>query len=460
MKQYSIVRAVVLVAVLGTCAPAATRGQPAELERAVRERSAAVEQKVIKWRRDVHQHPELGDQEARTARLVAEHLKGLGLEVRTGVGRTGVVGVLRGAKPGRTVALRADMDALPVKEPDGLPFASKAKQSYLGKEVDVMHACGHDAHTAMLMGVAEVLAGMKDQLPGTVLFIFQPAEEGPSLFTPASGKKWGAKLMLEEGAFKDPKPEAVFGLHVMPGPLGQVSYRSGATAASSDDLEITVTGRQGHGGMPWNTVDPVTTTALVISGLQTVVSRRANLTASPAVLTIGTINGGTRANIVPDKVVMTGTIRTYDEQVRAQVGRDVKLTAEKIAESAGARAEVRVTPMYAVTVNDPALTAAMAPALKRAADGNVAESPLAGASEDFSFYAQEVPGLYVFLGVTPKDQDPAKAAANHNPRFFVDEQALQVGVRTTATLAVNFLATKAESPGPAKPPRPFVHEDD
>ena len=460
MKQYSIVRAVVLVAVLGTCAPAATRGQPAELERAVRERSAAVEQKVIKWRRDVHQHPELGDQEARTARLVAEHLKGLGLEVRTGVGRTGVVGVLRGAKPGRTVALRADMDALPVKEPDGLPFASKAKQSYLGKEVDVMHACGHDAHTAMLMGVAEVLAGMKDQLPGTVLFIFQPAEEGPSLFTPASGKKWGAKLMLEEGAFKDPKPEAVFGLHVMPGPLGQVSYRSGATAASSDDLEITVTGRQGHGGMPWNTVDPVTTTALVISGLQTVVSRRANLTASPAVLTIGTINGGTRANIVPDKVVMTGTIRTYDEQVRAQVGRDVKLTAEKIAESAGARAEVRVTPMYAVPVNDPALTAAMAPALKRAADGNVAESPLAGASEDFSFYAQEVPGLYVFLGVTPKDQDPAKAAANHNPRFFVDEQALQVGVRTTATLAVNFLATKAESPGPAKPPRPFVHEDD
>jgi len=256
-------------------------GDDAAIEADVRNRAAAIEEKVITWRRDIHQHPELADQETRTSRVVAEHLRTLGMEVRTGVARTGVVGVLKGGKPGRTVALRADMDALPVKEPDGLPFASKARQPYLGKEVDVMHACGHDAHTAMLMGVAEVLAGIKDQLSGTVLFIFQPAEEGPSLFTPASGKKWGAKLMLEEGAFKDPKPDAVFGLHVMPGPLGQISYRIGATAASSDDLEISVIGHQGHGGMPWNTIDPVTTSALIISGLQTVVSRRANLTASP-----------------------------------------------------------------------------------------------------------------------------------------------------------------------------------
>jgi amidohydrolase len=409
----------------------------------VRKGASAVEQKVIKWRRDIHEHPELGDQETRTSRLVADHLRSLGLEVRTGVARTGVVGVLRG-QPGRVVALRADMDALPVKEPAGLPFASKAKQEYLGKEVDLMHACGHDAHTAMLMGVAEVLAGLKDRLPGTVVFIFQPAEEGPSLFTPASGKIWGAKLMLEEGAFTDPKPEAVFGLHVMPGPLGQISYRTGAAAASSDDLEITVTGQQGHGGMPWNTIDPVTTSALIISGLQTVVSRRANLTQSPAVLTIGTINGGTRANIVPEEVVMTGTIRTYDEKVRAQVGADVTLMAGKIAESAGAKAEVRITPMYATTVNDVSLAAAMAPVLQRAADGNVAESPLAGASEDFSFLAQAAPGLYMFLGVTPKDQDPAKAAPNHNPEFFVDEQALVVGVRTMATLAVEFLASSAK----------------
>ena len=439
-------------------ASTSSRADDAGLETEVRKRASAVEEKVIKWRRDIHEHPELADQETRTSHLVAEHLRSLGLEVRTGVARTGVIGVLQGGKPGRSMALRADMDALPVKEPEGLPFASKARQPYLGKEVDVMHACGHDAHTAMLMGVAEVLAGIKDQLPGTVLFIFQPAEEGPSLFTPASGKTWGAKLMLEEGAFKDPKPDAVFGLHVMPGPLGQISYRTGATAASSDDLEIIVTGRQGHGGMPWNTIDPVTTSALVITGLQTVVSRRANLTASPAVVTIGTINGGTRANIVPDKVAMAGTIRTYDEKVRAQLGDDVKLTAQKIAESAGAKAEVRITPMYATTVNDAALAAAMAPALKRAADGNVAESPLAGASEDFSFYAQAVPGLYVFLGVTPKDQDPAKAAPNHNPKFFVDEHALVIGVRTMATLAVDFLTSPPLSKETEQSPRTFVHE--
>ena len=449
-----------LAATLLLSAPTALRADDAGLETEVRKRASAVEENVIKWRRDIHEHPELADQETRTSRLVAEHLRSLGLEVRTGVARTGVIGVLKGGKPGRTVALRADMDALPVKEPEGLPFASKAKQQYLGKEVDVMHACGHDAHTAMLMGVAEVLAGIKDQLPGTVLFIFQPAEEGPSLFTPASGKKWGAKLMLEEGAFKDPKPDAVFGLHVMPGPLGQISYRTGATAASSDDLEITVTGRQGHGGMPWNTIDPVTTSALVITGLQTVVSRRTNLTESPAVVTIGTINGGTRANIVPDKVVMTGTIRTYDEKIRAQVGSDVKLTVEKIAESCGATAEVRITPMYAATINDPALAAQMSPALKRAGDGNVAESPLAGASEDFSFYAQTVPGLYVFLGVTPKDQDPAKAAPNHSPNFFVDEHALVVGVRTMVTLAVDFLKSPPAATEPTQSPRPFVHDQE
>src|SRR5687768_11316126 len=275
-----------LAVTLMLSAPPALLAEDAALEAEIRQRASAIERKVIEWRKDIHQHPELADQETRTARLAAEHLRSLGLEVRTGVARTGVIGVLRGGKPGRTVALRADMDALPVKEPEGLPFASKAKQPYLGKEVDLMHACGHDAHTAMLMGVAEVLARIKDRLPGTVLFIFQPAEEGPSLFTPASGKKWGAKLMLEEGAFKDPKPDAVFGLHVMPGPLGQISYRTGATAASSDDLEITVTGRQGHGGMPWNTIDPVTTSALVIAGLQTAVSRRTNLTTSPAVVTI------------------------------------------------------------------------------------------------------------------------------------------------------------------------------
>jgi amidohydrolase len=414
------------------------------LEAEVRKRAAAVEQKLIAWRRDIHQHPELGDQEKRTSRLVADHLRGLNLDVRIEVARTGVVGMLKGGKPGRVVALRADMDALPVKEPEGLPFASREMALYFGKKVPVMHACGHDAHTAMLMAVAEVLAGMKDNLPGTVMFIFQPAEEGSSLIAPSSGKSWGAKLMLEEGLFKQTKPDAVFALHVMPGRFGEISYRSGPTTASSDTPQITVTGKQGHGGMPWDTVDPITTSALVISGLQTVVSRKARLTDSPLVVTIGTINGGTGPNIVPETVQMSGTIRTYDEKVREQAHHDIRLAAEKIAESAGAKAKVLITRMYDTTVNDEALTARMVPVLRRAADGRVAPAPLVGASEDFSYFAKEVPGLYVFLGVTPPDQDPGKAAPNHNPNFFVDERTLVVGVRTMGSLAVNFLSSEPQ----------------
>jgi amidohydrolase len=459
MKFQPSLRIVVLLALSVIVLPKTARGDEADLEQMVRQRCAAVAPKVIEWRRQIHQHPELGDQEKRTSKLVADHLRDLGLDVRTGVARTGVIGVLRGAKPGRVVALRADMDALPVQEPPGLPFASTDKQQYLGKEVPVMHACGHDAHTAMLMGVAEVLAGMKDNLPGTVMFVFQPAEEGSSLVTPSSGETWGAKLMLKEGAFKDPKPDAVFAEHVMPGPSGQVSWRSGATTASGDDLQISVIGRQGHGGMPWNTIDPITTSAQIIMGLQTVVSRRTNLTASPAVVTIGTINGGARANVVPDSVKMSGTIRTYDEKVREQVGRDVKLTAEKIAESAEAKAEVTITKMYAPTINNEALTEQMAPVLRRAADGKVAEAPLAGASEDCSFFAQAAPGIYFFLGVTPPDQDPAKAAPNHSPKFFVDENALVVGTRTMATLAVDFLAAPKTETAPPKGARAFVHEE-
>ncbi len=445
-------------AVLAPLAHESHAADAAALEAAVRKRAAAVEEKLIGWRRDLHQHPELGGQETRTAKLVADHLRGLKLDVRTGVARTGVVGVLKGGKPGPTVALRADMDALPIQEPPGLPFASKARGLYQGKEVPVMHACGHDCHTAMLMATAEVLAGMKDDLPGTVVFIFQPAEEGPSLFPPGAGKSWGAKLMLEQGLFKDTKPDAVFGLHVMPGRLGQVSYRAGATTASNDSLTITVTGKQGHGGMPWNTVDPIATSALVVSGLQTVVSRKANLTESPLVVTVGTINGGTGPNIVPESVAMTGTVRAYSEAVRDQAHRDIRLAAEKIAESAGATAKVSIAKVYDPTINSEVLTERMAPVLERAADGKVAKAPLAGASEDFSFYAKQVPGLFVFLGVTPPDQDPAKAAPNHNPRFFVDERALVVGTRVMASLAVDFLATGPVKKGPRQS-RPFVHDD-
>lgn len=414
---------------------------PSSLEEQIRKDSSAIESQLIDWRRDIHQHPELGEQETRTARLVAEHLKNLGMEVQTEVGRTGVVGILKGAKPGRTVALRADMDALPVKEPAGLPFASQATGIYHGAEVDVMHACGHDAHTAMLMATAEVLAGMQEELEGTIMFIFQPAEEGSSLVQPGQDASWGAKLMLEDGLFDTIKPDAVFAIHVMPGPSGELSWRTGATTAASDMLNISVTGSQGHGGMPWNTIDPIVASAQVVTGVQTVVSRKANLTRSPAVVTIGTINGGTGPNIVPETVEMSGTIRTYDQSVREKLRNDLTLSAEKIAESAGATAQVSIEPMYSTTVNDAELVEQMAPVLERAADGKVATADLPGAAEDFSFFAQQAPGLYVFLGVTPDGQDPATAAPNHNPEFFVDESALVVGTRAMAMMAVDFLSS-------------------
>lgn len=419
--------------------PTAVRAEPPALEAEVRKRVAAIENKLIAWRRDIHEHPELGDQEVRTSKLVADHLRKLGMEVRTGVARTGVIGILKGGKPGRTVALRADMDALPVKEQTGLPFASKELGKHHDVVVSVMHACGHDTHTAMLMAGAEVLAGLKNDLPGTIIFIFQPAEEGSSLFKASTGNISGARLMIQQGLFNELKPDAVFGLHVWAGPSGEISYRAGPMMACSDSLEITVTGKQGHGGMPWTSIDPITTSAQIITGLQTVVSRKANLTTSPVVVTIGTINGGTATNIVPETVQMTGTIRAYDDQVRDQVHKDVKRSAEKIAESAGATAKVTITRGYDPTVNDEALTAQMAPVLVRVADGRIKRAPMMGAAEDFSAFAKAAPGLYVFLGVTPPDQDPASAAPIHSPNFFVDEKALVVGSRTLASLAVNFL---------------------
>lgn len=337
------------------------------------------------------------------------------------------------------MALRADMDALPVKEPAGLPFASQARGDYHGTEVDVMHACGHDAHTAMLMATASVLAGMKDQLEGTVMFIFQPAEEGSSLVQPGPDASWGAKKMLEEGLFESLKPDAIFALHVMPGPSGQISWRTGATTAASDMLNIRVTGSQGHGGMPWNTVDPIVTSAQVINGIQTVVSRKANLTLSPTVITIGTINGGSGPNIVPETVEMSGTIRTYDEGVRAQVGDDLKLSAQKIAESAGATAQISVEPMYSTTINDAELAERMAPAIERAADGKVGTAELPGAAEDFSFFAQQVPASICFW-VSPRRARIRLPPHPINPEFFVDEDALVVGTRAMSTMVVDFLS--------------------
>jgi amidohydrolase len=413
-----------------------------DLEQEIRQRASQIESNLIAWRRDIHEHPELGEQETRTAGLVAAHLSKLGLEVRTGLAGTGVVGLLKGGRSGPTVALRADMDALPVKEPQLLPFASKAKGKYAGREVDVMHACGHDAHTAILMATAEVLTAMKDKLPGMVKFIFQPAEEGPSLYEAAAGKSWGAKLMVQQGALQNPKVDVVFGLHVTSGlPAGRLGYRGGPSMASADELRIKVTGRQGHAGYPWRAIDPVTTAAQIVLGLQTIVSRRTDLMKSPAVVSVSTINGGSRSNIVADSVDMTGTIRTYDAGVRAGIHRDIRQIAETIATSANAKADVNIIELYDPTVNNERITARMVPVLERAADGDATLVERTGAAEDVSVMLAEAPGLYFNLGIVPRNQNPADAAPNHSPDFFVDESALIIGVRALSMVTVNYLAT-------------------
>jgi len=398
--------------------------------------AAAVEAQVIAWRRDIHANPELGNREFRTAALVADHLRSLDIEVRTEVAHTGVVGVLRGGKHGPVVALRADMDGLPVTEQVDLPFASKVRAEYNGQEVGVMHACGHDNHVAILMGVAQVLASMRDELPGTVKFIFQPAEEG----APA-GERGGAKLMLEEGAFDDPRPEVAFGLHVTPGwEAGQVAYRAGGTMASSDGLRIVVRGKQTHGAYPWLGTDPIVVASQIVMGLQTISSRQLDATLAPAIVTIGSIHGGVRGNIIPDEVEMVGTIRALDTEMQDDIHRRVRLTAERIAESGGATAEVSIGRGYPVTYNDPALTERMGATLRRVAgEGNVLEAPRQMGAEDFSYFQKEVPGLYYFLGIRTPGAPESDFAANHSPLFRVDEAALLTGVRTLAHLTVDYM---------------------
>ena len=404
-------------------------------------RAKAVEAQLIAWRRDIHQHPELGNYEVRTSRLVADHLRKLGMEVKTGVAKTGVVGVLKGGKPGPVVALRADMDALPVKERVDVPFASKAKGLFLGKEVDVMHACGHDTHVAILMATAEVLAGMKDQLPGTVKFIFQPAEESPADFEPNGSNMWGAKQMVAEGVLDNPKVDAIFGLHVSSGiESGKLGWRSGPAMAAADQFRIDVKGRQTHGALPWGGIDPIVVASQIVLGLQTIQSRQVDAMLEPSVITVGTIHGGNRMNIVPEMVEMKGTIRTYHEGMRKDIHARMKRTTEAIAASAGAEANFKVLELYNATVNQPTLTEKMAPTLKRVAgDGNWMISPKLTASEDFSFYQEKVPGLFFNLGVTPKGTDVNKAPANHSPEFYVDEAALVNGVRALAGLTVDYM---------------------
>jgi len=399
-------------------------------------RSDAVTDKVIAWRRDLHEHPELGNREFRTAGIIAEHLRSLGMEVQTEVAHTGVVAVLRGSLPGPVVAFRADMDALPVTELVDLPFASKVRTEYNGQEVGVMHACGHDNHMAVLMGVAEVLAGMRERLPGTVKFIFQPAEEG----APA-GEAGGASLMVAEGVLENPRPEAIFGLHVWPQRTGVIGYRAGGAMASSQTLRIIVRGSQTHGAMPWRGADPVVVSAQIVMALQTVVSRQSDITRAPAVVTIASIHGGLRSNIIPDSVVMVGTVRTLDLEMQAQIEERIRRTVAGISESAGATAEVSLSRGLPITYNDPDLTQRMVPTLERVAGpGKASQSPPATGAEDFSYFQQEVPGLYFFLGVIPDSVPLTEAAPNHSPYFFADEAALPLGVRALAHLAVDFLA--------------------
>ncbi len=403
-------------------------------------RTAAVEAGVIETRRDLHAHPELGFQEERTAALVAKRLRALGISVRERVGKTGVVGVLRGARPGRTVALRADMDALPVTEETGLPFASRVRASYGGQEVGVMHACGHDAHTAILLGVAEVLAGMRAELAGTVVFLFQPAEEGGG-----PGETGGAEAMLADGAFADPEPEAVFGLHTSPWDVaGEMSVVSGAAMAASDRFRILVKGQQTHGAMPSAGIDPIPVAARIVLAIEALPAREIDV-HSPTVVTVGAIHGGVRNNIIPEQVEMIGTIRSFDEQARDTLHAKITRVAEKTAEASGATAEVGIVRGYPVTVNEPELAAWSRGVLAGAfgAERVHAGKPLMGA-EDFSFFANRVPGVFVFLGVREPGTALADAAPNHSPRFLVDERALAAGVRTLAELAVAFNASSPE----------------
>ena len=394
----------------------------------------AVMPKVVTWRRDFHQHPELSNQEFRTAEIIADHLRTLGMEVQTEVAHTGVVGTLRGGD-GPVVALRADMDALPVTELVDLPFASKAKGVYQGREVGVMHACGHDNHVAILMGVAEVLAGMGDRLPGTVKFIFQPAEEG----TP-DGSIGGAELMLMEGVFENPRPDVVFGLHVFPYPVGTIATRPGGLMASSDRHQITIKGKQTHGAVPWAGVDPIVAASQVVMGLQTIVSRQLDATLTPSIVTVGRIEGGVRNNIIPESVELEGTIRTFDAATRNDIHTRIRRTASNIAEAAGATADIVIDQGYGVTRNDPTLYRQMAPTLEIVAGDRFIEATQTTTAEDFSYFANEVPGLFLFLGVAP--EDPTLIHPNHSPRFYADERALPVGVEALTSMTLDYMVSE------------------
>jgi amidohydrolase len=422
-------------------APMNARDTHHTLDTAISAAADRLDPKVIAWRRDLHANPELGNREFRTAKLVADHLRALGLdEVREQVAHTGVIGVLKGGKPGPCVALRADMDGLPVTEETDVPFKSTARTTWNGVECGVMHACGHDTHVSILMGVAEILAGIRAELKGTVKFLFQPAEELPPL-----GEEGGAQLMIKEGCMDGPKVDAIFGLHITSKlHTNTIGYRSGPLMASADQFRIFVRGNQTHGAQPWSGVDPIVVGAQIVMGLQTIVSRKMNLPEEPSVVTVGMFQAGNRSNIIPDEAKMEGTIRAFDEGHRTEIHGFVEKIATLIAESGGAKANVHISRGYPVTSNDKKLTEWSVPVLKRVAgDAAVTICPKTCGAEDFSFFQNKVPGFFFFIGCTPKEQDCKYAASNHSPRFYVDETGLKVGVKAMASLAADWLSAHA-----------------
>lgn len=420
-----------------SCLPLAVAAGDLPLE-SIESISDSVSARVIEWRRDFHQNPELSNREFRTAGIVAQHLAELGMEVQTGVAHTGVVGVLRGGKPGPVVLLRADMDGLPVPERNDLPFRSEARGEYNGEDVPVMHACGHDAHVAILMGVAEVLAELRDELPGTVKFVFQPAEEGAP-----KGEDGGAELMVAQGVLENPPVDAAFALHVSAvQEAGFIGYAPGPRYASVDDFKIVVNGVQAHGASPWMGVDSVVVAAQIVNALQTIVSRNLELTEQPGIVTVGSIHGGVRSNIIPEQVEMVGTIRALDEDMRQMIHRRVREISEGVALSMGATAEVFIpwSTSYPITSNDPELAAAMLPVLESVVGPERVETvkPITGA-EDFSFIANEVPAVYISLGGRPPEKRPDEVAAHHTPGFFIDERGFDAGVKALAAMAWQYM---------------------
>ena len=410
-----------------------------ELDSLIAQHADRLNEKVIAWRRDLHANPELGNREFRTGKLVADHLHALGLdEVKEKVAYTGVIGILKGGKPGPCVALRADMDGLPVTEETDVPFKSKARTQWNGVESGVMHACGHDTHVAILMGVAEILAGLRAEICGTIKFIFQPAEE-----MPPAGEEGGAQLMIKEGCMENPHVDAIFGLHITSKMhAGKIGFRPGPFMASADTFRIFVRGNQTHGAQPWSGVDPIVVGSQIVMGLQTIVSRKMNLTEEPSVVTVGSFHAGNRSNIIPDEAKMEGTIRTFDEKHRADIHQFIEKISTLIAESGGAKAHVHIETGYPVTVNNTPLTEWAVPVLQRAiGEANVSQCPKTCGAEDFAFYQRQVPGLFFNIGCTPPDQNCKYAPSNHSPRFYVDESGLKVGVKALTTLALAWLAS-------------------